>query len=166
MIHEVTGYIAATAGVCAVAASETVVVGAICGAIAVGAGGANEATSIVLFAEDKESGLTFALDTASLATFGAGYATEVGAEGAAGLADQAGQVAELWKAATREAGLFSKAGPFVKEVWYSAKASAWAKVAEALGVVSKGLGIASSGLGVAGNVTDGHGGSNNCGNSQ
>jgi len=75
-IHKYLGELGSAASLCAVVTSETVIVGAICGSLAVVATAASAGAGVALYAEGRESGTTALFDVGAAATAGLGGVAE------------------------------------------------------------------------------------------
>lgn len=166
-VHAASGGAAFFASICAVVTSETIIGSVTCGGIALVASGVNEASSIALEAEGRESPEVLALDSAGLASGGIGYVFEVAGKSAEAASESASALSELWRTTTSEARWTAKLGPAIKTAWYGAKASTWHSMAQVLSAIGRALSASSVGTAVGSTVAGGNPGnrppsSNNC----
>jgi RHS repeat-associated protein len=155
LINKVSGDIAGLASICAIFTSEFVIGALTCGGVALVASGVNEATSITLAAEGRESPQVLALDTIGFGSAGLGYVFEVGGKSAAAVAQSTRELSNMWRTTAQEARWWGKLGPAAKAVWYRAKASAWEQVSDVLSAISRSLAFLGAGTSAATNVVDG-----------
>ena len=148
VIHTISSVVAVVASACAVVTSETVIGGATCGAIALGASAVNAGTGDVLYAEGRETKTSAILDNFGLGLSGLGSLFEVGAATANTLSDTENGISDLYGIAKNQAPWYSSWYRGLQSSWWGLKGAAWGAVGTELAGISRSFAVGALGFGL------------------